>query len=100
MAIKFRNDEKFVIDFGVTDIVRDWADDDGIKEPIRIDAVRKFVEDEWRLKWNERDEIIQAFRVAKEKHREAIHTYAGVDARYGVRHFDFGQINPPVVPKS
>jgi len=32
---------------GLTDIVRDWADNDGQEAPIHIDAVRKFVEDDW-----------------------------------------------------
>jgi hypothetical protein len=31
----------------LTDIVRDWADNDGQEAPIHIDAVRKFVEDDW-----------------------------------------------------
>ena len=94
MAITFRNDEEFVVDYGLVDIVRDWAwaDDDEGYDPIRIDAVRKYVEDTWRLQWSRRADIVKAFRAVKEKHREDIRAAAGVDSRYGVRLFTFGEL--------
>jgi len=91
--LTFRDQEQFVIDFGLTDIVRDWADDDdGDAESIRIDAVRIHVEDEWGLEWKQRDLIIQRMRGEKRKHAEAIRKCAGVDPRNGVRLFVFGTL--------
>jgi hypothetical protein len=91
--LTFRNQEQFVIDFGLTDIVRDWADDDaGDAESIRIDVTRIHAEDEWGLDWKRPDQIIQRMRAEKCKHAEAIRRCTGVDRRNGVRLFVFGEL--------
>jgi hypothetical protein len=90
--LTFRNDEKFVVDFNVLDIVRDWADGGNGEERVRIDMTRQYVEDHHGLTWRQRAEIVEAFRADKEKHRQEIEHCAGVDLRNGVRLFVFGDL--------
>jgi hypothetical protein len=90
--LTFRNDEKFVVDFNLLDIVRDWADDDEGDERVRIDMTRNYAEDHFGLHWRQQEEIRKAFRAAKEKHWNDIQHCAGVDPRNGSRLFVFGEL--------
>jgi hypothetical protein len=86
--VTFRESEIFRVDYDAGDLVQDWADEDGA-EPIRVEAHRRFVEDVWGLHWNQRAEIVEAFRAAKRAHLEDIRRCASIDLRNGVRLFAF-----------
>jgi|EndMetStandDraft_5_1072996.scaffolds.fasta_scaffold710060_1 hypothetical protein len=90
--LTFRNQEKFVVDFNVLDLVRDWADGDDADERVRIDMTRKYAEDHYGLGWRQQAEIVKAFRNEKQKHRDDIQRCAGVDPRNGTRLFVFGEL--------
>jgi hypothetical protein len=89
--LTFRGQERFIVDYNVADLCRDWAEEDG-QNPIRIDLTRQFAEDVLGFAWNQEAEIVEGFRSLKSKHREDIQRTTEVDPRNGTRFFMFGKL--------
>lgn len=94
--LTFRGQERFIVDYNVADICRDWAEEDE-QAPIRIDLTRQFAEDVLGFAWNQEAEIVEGFRSLKSKHREDIRLATEVDPRNGTRFFMFGKL-PNLAP--
>jgi hypothetical protein len=90
--LTFRGQERFIVDYNVADICRDWASEDGQLQPIRIDLTRQFAADVLGFAWDQEAEIVEGFRSLKRKHREDIRLTPEVDSRNGTRFYMFGTL--------
>ena len=90
--LTFRGQERFIVDYNVADLCRDWVSDEGQLQPIRIDLTRQFTEDVLGYSWNQEAEIVEGFRSLKSKHRDDIRLTTEVDPRNGTRFFMFGKL--------
>ncbi len=54
-------------------IVYDWAHEEGFFAEIRVEAIRKYVEDAWKVNWHDKEAVTARFNIEKIKHAASAH---------------------------